>query len=171
MSGEIVNRVEKSGLMTIDLDEIKLPKNIFEVDIKKWLFEGLFLKEKDFRTWVKSHDWNTYSGKSVNVTCSADAIIPTWSFMLTSSELLKRGIESHVLSEEEVYKLLIIEKIKNYPIEKLINGKIIIKGCSEIKYPSFALSELVKKIQPKVDSIMFGEPCSTVPIYKRRIKK
>lgn len=168
---EIVNRIKNSSLIQMDLKDFIPEKQIKVFDLKFGLINEMILKEKEFRSYINQYDWSQYNDSFVSIICSVDAIIPTWSFMLVSSELSKRGIESHVLSEEEVYKLLIIEKIKNYPIEKLLHGKIIIKGCSEIKYPSFALSELVKKIQPKVDSIMFGEPCSTVPIYKKRIKK
>ena len=102
MSEEIVNRVEKSGLMTIDLDEIKLPKNIFEIDIQKWLFEGLFLKEKDFRNNIKKHDWSAYTDAYVYVHCSSDAIIPTWAYMLISS--LENFTELVIIGNEKVLR-------------------------------------------------------------------
>ena len=104
MSEEIVNRVQKSGLVTIDLDDIELPKNILEIDIKLWLHDGLFLKEKEFRASVLSHDWSKYENSYVYVHCSSDAIIPTWAYMLVSSQLENRTNKVTIGTKEKFYE-------------------------------------------------------------------
>ena len=108
MSEEIVNRVQKSGLVTIDLDDIELPKNIFEIDIKCWLHEGLFLKEKEFRASVHSHDWSKYKNSYVYVHCSSDAIVPTWAYMLVSSQLENRTNKVTIGGKEKFYEIVFL---------------------------------------------------------------
>ena len=164
---EIRNRVKESGLIPIDLASFVPEEITIEIDLKDQLWQGLALKEKDFRTWVKSHDWNTYSGKSVNVTCSADAIIPTWAFMLVSSKLTEVNAYSLVGNDTELQNALILKKINQIDLGEFEDGRIIIKGCADVKDPAYAMSELLKKLQPVAKTIMYGEPCSTVPVFKR----
>ena len=167
MSGEIVNRVEKSGLMTIDLDEIKLPNNIFEIDIRKWLFEGLFLKEKDFRNNIKEHNWSTYTDAYVYVHCSSDAIIPTWAYMLISSRL-ENFTDLVIIGNEKKFFEKYFEDTLNSIDYSIYEGKsVIIKGCSEKKIPISAYHILTTKLKPLAKSIMFGEACSAVPVFKK----
>ncbi len=167
MSGEIVNRVEKSGLMTIDLDEIKLPSNIFEIDIKKWLFEGLFLKEKDFRNNINKHDWSAYTNAYVYVHCSSDAIIPTWAYMLISSQL-ENFTELVIIGNEKKFFEKYFEDTINSIDYSIYEGKsVIIKGCSDKKIPISAYHVLTTKLKPLAKSIMFGEACSAVPVFKK----
>ena len=165
---EIVNKVAQSGLITIDLEDFYIPGERILFDMKDWLFQELILKEKDFREKLKEHDWNVYSGKFVAITCSADAVVPTWAFMLVASQLkpvvkkLSFG-DLHKLEEE-----LFDEEISKLNITDFNDKKIVIKGCSKIEVPVSAFVNLTAKLRPVVKSIMYGEPCSTVPVYKRK---
>ena len=166
--GEIVNKVKLSGLIQIDLADFKPKENIELLDIKDHLWQGLALKEKDFRAFIKANDWDQYQGKIVGVYCSADAIIPTWAYMLVISRLKQEDITAFVGDKGEVERQLTLQNIQALPLEEYIDGRVIIKGCSDIAHPAFAMSELVKHLQPVVKGIMYGEPCSTVPVYKRK---
>ena len=165
---EIRNKVEESGLIQLDLAEFKPSMEICEIDIADQLWHGLILKEKDFRKWIREHDWNHYKEKAVCVYCSADAIVPTWAYMLVASQLNEIATYYLVGTREDIEKQLIKRRIEDLELTEFNDGKIIIKGCSDIASPEFAMSELIKIIQPVAKSIMYGEPCSTVPIYKRR---
>lgn len=166
---EIRNKVKESGLINLDLADFK-PNSaqIVGLDIADQLWQGLVLKEKDFRNYIKTEDWSRYAGKSVFIHCSVDAIVPTWAYMLVATELYP--IADHVLvgSKLELEKALIQQKIESFPITGLENGRFIIKGCSDISAPEFAMVCLTQKLQPIAKSIMYGEPCSTVPIYKAK---
>lgn len=165
---EIVNKVQESGLIQMDLADFKPTKTIVGIDISEQLWQGLILKEKDFRAWIKEHDWDQYRGKAVYIHCSADAIVPTWAYMLVSSQLV--GVASDLLvgNRSDLEKLLIKQRIDALPLNEYQDGKIIIKGCSDISNPDHAMSELLIKLQPVAKSIMYGEPCSTVPLFKRK---
>lgn len=165
---EIVNRVQGSGLISMDLADFKPQVALVGLDISEQLWQGLVLREKDFRAWVKEHDWSAYQGKAVYVYCSADAIIPTWAYMLVGSSLLPYASNFVVGTQLDLEKLLILNRIKAEPIETYIDGRIIIKGCADVADPAYAMTELVKHLQPVVKSIMYGEPCSTVPVFKRK---
>lgn len=164
---EIRNRVKESGLISMDLATFVPTVNTVEIDLKDQLWQGLALKEKDFRSWIKTHDWEQYTGKAVNVTCSADAIIPTWAFMLVSSKLLEANAFSVIGDQTELQNALIKQKIDALDLKEFEDGRIIIKGCADVKDPAYAMSELLKRLQPVARSIMYGEPCSTVPLFKR----
>ncbi len=166
--GEIVNKIQQSGLIQLDLASFKPKEAIETIDLKENLWQGLALKEKDFREFVKENDWTKYEGKVVGVFCSADAIIPTWAFMLVISRLQEHGVTAFVGNKDEVEKQLILANIAAIDLEKYTDGRLIIKGCSNVAHPAFAMSELVKRLQPVSKSIMYGEPCSTVPVYKRK---
>ncbi|MEY4520891.1 MAG: hypothetical protein RIT10_76 [Bacteroidota bacterium] len=165
---EIENKVAKSGLIQLDLADFKPTIEIVEIDIAAQLWEGLILKEKDFRTWIGSNDWTMYDDKAVCVYCSVDAIIPTWAYMLVASKLIGKAHTIEIGNRIELEKTLIKNAIQSLDLNQFNEGKIIIKGCSDIASPSFAMVELMKLLQPIVKSIMYGEPCSTVPIYKRK---
>lgn len=166
--GEIVNRVKQSGLIQMDMADFT-PKEVIEtIDIKDYLWQGLAVKEKDFRNFIKENDWEKYDGKVVGVFCSVDAIIPTWAYMLVISKLQELGIKAIVGDRDEVEKQLILDNIQALDTTPYVDGKIIIKGCSKIADPAFAMSELTKKLQTVASSIMYGEPCSTVPVYRRK---
>jgi hypothetical protein len=167
---EIVNKVQKSGLIQLDLAYFKPKGEIFIYDLAQNLWQGLALKEKDFREFVKTHDWDNYKGKTVGVTCTADAIVPTWAYMLVISKLQEAGVLAFVGDKNEVTKELIKLNILAYKHNSEQPGRFIIKGCSDIPDPAFAMSELTKHLMPFAKSIMYGEPCSTVPVYKAKKK-
>lgn len=169
--GEIVNKIQKSGLIQLDLASFKPSMTIETIDLKENLWQELALKEKDFRTFVKENDWSKYEGKAIGVFCSVDAIIPTWAYMLVISKLQEHDVIAFVGDREEVEKQLILANIKALDLEEYTDGRIIIKGCSDVAHPAFAMTELVKKLQPVVKNIMYGEPCSTVPVYKKKRDK
>ena len=167
MSEEIVNRVQKSGLVTIDLDDIELPKNILEIDIKFWLYECLFLKEKEFRASVLSHDWSKYENSYVYVHCSSDAIIPTWAYMLVSSQLENRTNKVTIGTKEKFYERYFENAIDKLDFTIYTGKPVIIKGCSDEKIPLCAYHLITTKLKPIAKSIMYGEACSAVPVYKK----
>ena len=165
---EIVNKVTQSGLVTIDLEDLYIPGERVLFDLKDWLFEELILKEKDFREKIKDHNWENYKDKFVAVTCTADAIVPTWAFMLIATHLkpVAKKISFGNLQklEEEIFD----EAISKLNADDFKDQKVVIKGCSKIEVPVSAYVNLTALLRPVVKSIMYGEPCSTVPVYKRR---
>ena len=164
---EIRNKVKESGLISMDLASFKPEESkIIGIDIADQLWERMVLKEKLFREYIDSNDWSRYKRKSVHIFCSADAIVPTWAYMLVSSKLV--GIADLVLvgSRVDLEKKIVSLQIDALPIDEYIDGRIIIKGCADIVEPEFAMSQLIQKLQPIAKSIMYGEPCSSVPIYK-----
>ena len=168
MSEEIINRVSKSKLKTFDLEEIYPEGNRVLFDVKDWLFQELILKETDFRESVKNHDWSQYKNSFVAVNCSVDAIIPSWAFMLVASELMpfanKVVIGNLELLETAVYQ----ELISFIDFKEFEDAPVIIKGCANKPIPDSAYAFLIEKLQPIAKSIMFGEACSTVPLYKTK---
>jgi len=165
---EIINRIQDSGLIQMDLADFKPRVEIIEIDIANQLWQGLILKEKDFRSWVKENDWNKFTDKAVFIHCSVDAIIPTWAYMLVATQLHGKAHSFIIGDKLELEKQLIKEAIGKINLQEYQDGKIIIKGCSDIASPEYAMTELIKIIQPVAKSIMYGEPCSTVPIFKRK---
>jgi hypothetical protein len=165
---EIVNKVKESGLISLDLADFKPSVQFVGIDLASCLWEGFVLKEKDFRTWIKDHDWNFYQGKAVYIYCSADAIVPTWAYMLIGSHLVGKADLFLVGTKEDLEKELIRKNIDKLDLTEFNEGRIIIKGCSDISNPNFAMTELIQKLQPVAKSIMYGEPCSTVPLFKRK---
>ena len=164
---EITNKVANSGLITIDLGELYLPGERVVIDIKDQLFQELILREKDFREFIKSHDWSQYKDKYVALTCSADAIIPDWTWMLLASALQPFAKKIVFGSIEVLETVLFDETLLNLDIEKYRDARIVIKGCGDKHVPKSAYIELTRKLQPIVKSLMYGEPCSTVPIFKQ----
>lgn len=164
----ITNKVASSGLITIDLEDYYPEGERVLFDFKGWLFEELILKEKDFREYLKQHDWSQYKDKFVAVTCSADAIIPAWSYMLIFSKLepFARKIVFGDLNklEDEIFS----DVLRKLNFEDFRDERIVIKGCSKKPVPVSAYASLTALLRPVVKSIMYGEPCSTVPVYKRK---
>lgn len=165
---EIVNRVKESGLISMDLADFKPKEQIVEIDIAGQLWQGLVLKEKDFRAWIKAHDWAQYDGKAVFVHCSVDAIVPTWAYMLVASHLQDHCADFVIGTQLDLEKQLIRKKMEQLNLSDYRDGRVIIKGCSDIASPEFAMVELLRLLQPVVKSVMYGEPCSTVPVFKRK---
>ncbi len=167
MAEEIINRVVNSKLKTFDLEEIYPEGERIVLDIKDWLFQELILKEKDFRAFVKKHDWSQYKNSFVAVSCSVDAIIPSWAFMLVVSELTSFA-NKVVIGDLELLETAIYQELISFlDFKEYIDLPVIIKGCSNKPIPNSAYAFLIEKLQPIATSIMFGEACSTLPIYKK----
>ena len=168
MQEEIINRVTNSVLKTFDLEEIYPDGERVLFDIKDWLFQELILKEKDFRVSVKNHDWAQYRKSFVAVTCSVDAIIPSWAFMLVAAELTPFA-NKVVIGNLELLETVIYQELIGFlDLKDFANKPVIIKGCADKPIPDSAYAFLIAKLQPTVKSIMFGEACSTVPLYKAK---
>lgn len=168
LEGEVTNRVSSSQLVTFDLEELYTPGDRVEFDLKDLLFQELVLKEKDFRDFVKNHDWSQYQNKFVAIICSADAIVPTWAFMLLSSSLQPFAKQVIFGSLRDLEITLFNQALVKVDWKKYDNAKVVIKGCSKVEVPVSAYVEVTNKLRPIAASIMFGEPCSTVPIFKRK---
>lgn len=164
---EIINKVENSGLITIDLGDLYLPGERVLIDIKDQLFQELILREKDFREFIKTHDWSKYKDKYIALTCSADAIIPDWSWMLLASALEPFSKKIVFGSIEVLETVLFDEILSSFEVESYRDKRIVIKGCGDKPVPKSAYIELTRKLRPVVKSLMYGEPCSTVPVYKQ----
>ena len=164
---EIINRVANSGLITLDLGEMYPEGERVLFDIKDVLFQGLILREKDFREFIASHDWKGYEGKYVALTCSADAIIPDWAWMLLASALQPFAKKIVFGDLEKLETVLFDEILSTVDPEQYRDQRIVVKGCGDKPVPKTAYIEVVRKLQPVAKSIMYGEPCSTVPVYKR----
>lgn len=165
---EIENKVAKSGLVVIEMDEFVSDRDLIEIDIEERLWEGIALKEKDFREYVATHDWSQYQDKAVAVFCSADAIIPNWAYMLLASKLEPVTSALYFDTPEEAEKRRIEKAISALDAAEYQGARIIIKGCGKKSVHFSAYGKLTEKLMPVAKTIMFGEPCSTVPIYKRK---
>lgn len=166
---EIRNKVKESGLINLDLADFKPNNNsILGFDIADYLWQGLVLKEKEFRKSIAEVSWEKFAKKNVYIHCSADAIVPTWAYMLVATELGKVANFFLVGTQDELMQALIKINIENHNVSEYKDERFIIKGCSDIPFPEFAMVELMKILLPFSKSIMYGEPCSTVPIYKKR---
>ncbi len=167
MEQEIINRVANSSLITFDLEEYYHPGERVFFDVAPLLFQGLILKEKDFREFIKTHDWTSYSGKNVAIGCSEDAIVPIWAFMLVGTKLSPFAHKVVFGSLEQLEQSLFQDALSKINPDEFRDEKVIIKGCSNHPVPVFAYVEIAAKLQPIVSSLMYGEPCSNVPLYKK----
>ncbi len=164
----IINKVAQSGLVTLDPASFYPEGERVVYDIKDNLFMGLILKEKDFREFVKEHNWAQYQDKYVAVTCTADAIVPAWAYMLLANRMAPYAREVVFGDAEVLETVLFVKSIAKMDVEQYNSQRVVIKGCGDIAVPVSAYVELTKKLTPVVKSLMFGEPCSTVPIYKKK---
>lgn len=168
MGETIINKVANSGLITLDLENY-LPKDeVATFDLKDHLYMGLILKEKDFREALKNLDWSFYQNKNVNITCSADAIIPSWAYMLVVTYLQPIAKEIYTGTQEEMRKHLLLKNISAINEAEFKDQRLVIKGCGDENIESYAYAAITHKLLPVVKSIMYGEPCSTVPVYKAK---
>ena len=165
---EIINRVAISPIVTIDLEDYYTPGERVGFDLKEFLFQGIVLKEKDYREALKKLEWGKYKGKQVAVFCGVDAILPTWAFMLAMTYLEGIAAEAIVGDLEALEQYLFQKSLTSINSLDYEDKPVVVKGCSKLPVPIFAYGEITKKLMGKARSIMYGEPCSTVPLYKKQ---
>ena len=168
MEEVFINKVANSGIETINLETYFPVGDRVSIDVKELLFMELVLKEKDFREWIKANDWTQYSEKFVAVYCSSDAIVPTWAYMLISSKL--SGIAQKVVFGDlnALESALWENALNTLEVENYKDKKVVIKGCGDLPVSAAAYTNISSKLVPVVQSLMYGEPCSTVPVFKRK---
>lgn len=169
MAEAIVNRVAKSGIITFNLENYYPQEDIVTFDIKEYLYMELMLKEKEFRTSLKDLDWSVYQDKHVAITCTTDAIVPIWAYMVVA-KYLESIAASIVFGDAETLKTVLFQKaLEKINPEDFRDKRVVIKGCGEKSVPISAYVEITRLLKPVVKSLMYGEPCSTVPIYKQAV--
>ena len=167
MAEQLINKVAESGIVTLDPSSYIPVGETVVFDMKDHLFMGLILKEKDFREALKNMDWEQYRDKNVAVSCTADAIIPVWAYMLVASSLQPIAKEILMGDEKELHRQLFLKNISTIKVNDFADKRVVIKGCGDIPIGDFVYMELTKILRPVAKSIMYGEPCSTVPVYKK----
>ena len=168
MSEEIINKVAQSPLITIDLEDFYPKGKMAIFDLKPYLFMELILKEKDFRAALQNTDWSVYQDNIVGITCSADAIIPVWAYMLVATYLEPLAADIIMGDEKKIVERMLLKRIAEMNLTEYKDKRIVIKGCGEMPIEAYAYMEITKRLRPVVKSIMYGEPCSTVPVYKKK---
>ena len=168
MEDIIINKVAQSSLETIDLEKFYPEGEIIVFDLKDYLFMDLILKEKDYREKLKEQDWSRFENKNVCITCTADAIIPLWAYMLAVSYLQPVAKDVMVGPAASVHETLFLKNVGKIDPKEFEGKKVVIKGCGEKEIPASVYAEITKILRPVVKSIMYGEPCSTVPVYKQK---
>ena len=168
MSKEIVNRVANSVLITIDLADYAPEESVLNFDLKDFLFEGIVLKEKEFRNSLAEFDFSIYANKVVALFCSSDAIVPMWAFMLVTSYLNTANSEIHFGTKKEVFQKIFTDNIDTINTSEFEGKKVIVKGCGQIPLTEALYIAITKKLQSTVSSLMFGEACSAVPVFKKK---
>jgi hypothetical protein len=168
MSDLIINKVAESGLITLDPQKYYPAGETAFFDLKDFLFMELILKEKDFREKLKSYNWEPYKDKYVGVFCSADAIVPVWAYMVVASYLEPLAKDVIMGDERELHRRLFLKNLSTINTAEFADKRVVIKGCGETPIGDFVYMELTKMLRPVAKSIMYGEPCSTVPVYKKK---
>jgi hypothetical protein len=168
MNDPIINKVAESGLITVDPADYYPKEDVKTFDLKDFLYMGMILKEKEFRQSLKDLDWEQYRDKNIAVTCTADAIIPVWAWMLVATYLQPVAGEILVGSEKELHKLIFLKNLSQINVNEFADKRIVVKGCGDTPIGEFVYLELTRLLQPVAKSIMYGEPCSTVPVYKKK---
>jgi hypothetical protein len=168
MSEPIINKVAESGLITLNLEDYYPREEILLFDLKPFLFMEMILKEKDFRQALQQHEWSIYEDKVVAVTCTADAVIPVWAYMLVASYLQPIAKEVIMGDPETARKQIFLKNIDAINESVFTDQRVVVKGCGDLPIGEYAYMEITKKLRPVAKSIMYGEPCSTVPVYKKK---
>ena len=168
MQDELINRVANSGLVTLDLEEYTDKGERVLLDIKDQLFQGMLLREKDFREFIKNHNWEAYRGKHVALTCSSDAIVPKWAYMLLMQALSPYAGLVVFGNLESLEAVLVQHALQRINPETFRDQRVVVKGCGDKEIPEAAYVEITRLLTPVVKSILYGEPCSTVPVYKKK---
>jgi hypothetical protein len=164
----IINKVAESGLITLDLAPyVPAADELAVFDLKPFLFREMILKEKDYRSALQTHDWKQYEGKHIAITCSADAIVPVWAYMLAASYLEPLAASVYYGTVAELEKMLVHQRLTAIDTSEYADKRVVIKGCGDTPIPDAAYVTITHHLRPVVKSIMYGEPCSTVPIYKK----
>lgn len=171
MSEPFVNKVAESGLISLDLEQWYPREETAVFDLKDHLFMGMILKEKDFREALKATDWSIYKDKNVAITCSVDAIIPVWAYMLVAANLQPFAKEIVMGDEKELHKTVFLKNLAAIDINEYADKRVVIKGCGETPIADYVYMEITRLLRPVVKSIMYGEPCSTVPVFKKAAAK
>jgi hypothetical protein len=166
MEDIIINKVSQSALITLNLEDFYPQGEIVIFDVKNYLFMELILKEKEFREALKNLDWSVYQNKNVGITCTADAIIPLWAYMLATTYLQPFAKEVIFGNEETVFNVIFLKNLWKIDASEYEGKRVVVKGCGDKKIPESAYVEISKMLRPVAKSIMYGEPCSTVPIFK-----
>ncbi|RMG16702.1 MAG: DUF2480 family protein [Bacteroidetes bacterium] len=164
--GEIVNRIAQSPLITFRLEQYRPEGERVVLDIKDQLFQGLILREKDFRQFIKTHDWSQYQDQYVAITCSADAIVPLWAYMLLAVQLQPYAKHFVFGSTEALETELYRQALDQIDFSQFEGKPVVVKGCSEVEVPVAVYVEVARRMRPYVKKLSFGEPCSTVPLYR-----
>lgn len=165
----IVNKVAESGILTLDLAPFIPADELAVFDLKPFLFREMILKEKDYRAALQTHDWQQYAGKHVAVTCSVDAIIPVWAYMLATTYLEPVASSVFFGTGADLAAAIIRERIGKIDLAEYTDKRVVIKGCGDTPIPDAAYVAVTQHLRPVVKSLMYGEPCSTVPIYKKKV--
>ena len=168
MESVIINKVAESGLISFDLEELYPKEEIKIFDLKNFLFMELILKEKDYRLSLQQLDWEPYKDKNIAILCSADAIIPVWAYMLAVTYLQPIAKEIVLGDEKKLIETVLLNRIANVDANEYADKRVVVKGCGEVSIPESAYVAITQKLRPVVKSIMYGEPCSTVPLYKKK---
>jgi len=169
MSEEIINKVAQSALLTVNLEDYYPKQEIVVFDLKPFLFMELILKEKDFRESLQKVDWSIYQDKIVAVNCSADAVIPMWAYMLVATYLQPFAKDVVMGNEKKAAEQILLQNIQAINASEYSGKRVVVKGCGDLPIGEFAYMEITKKLRPVAKSIMYGEPCSTVPVYKKKL--
>ncbi|HTI11398.1 MAG TPA: DUF2480 family protein [Puia sp.] len=167
MSEEIINKVAQSGILTLDLEDYFPKEDIVLFDLKPLLFREMILKEKEFRTGLQEIDWTAYQGKIVAVTCTVDTIIPHWAYMLVAVYLQPHAKDIVLGDRQAALEQTFRAQIAAIDTAPFLDKRVVVKGCGDLSVGAFAYMEITRKLRPVVKSIMYGEPCSTVPVYKK----
>lgn len=168
MAEEIINKVAASALTELNLEEYYPKEEVLTFDLKPFLFMELILKEKDFREALLKHDWTIYQDKIVGVTCSADAIIPVWAYMIIASYLEPFARDVIFGDGENAFRQTFLENLKKIDVSRYTDKRVVVKGCGDLPIGEFAYLQIAKMLRPVAKSIMYGEPCSTVPVFKKK---
>jgi hypothetical protein len=168
MTETLINKVAESGLISLDLAQYIPINEIVIFDIKPYLFKELILKEKDFRASLSAIDWTQFENKIIGIFCSTDAIIPMWANMLIVSSLVPYAKAVFFGDENKTRELVLLEEIQKLDVSTFTDQRVVIKGCGDIVIGESAYIAITQKLRPVVKSIMYGEPCSTVPVYKKK---
>jgi hypothetical protein len=164
-----VNKVAESGIMTLDLTHyLPIEQDVVSFDIKPFLFREMIVREKDFREALKQHDWAQYQNKHVAIYCSVDAIIPMWANMLIAVNLHPMALSVYFGTKEALSNHLLLQNIAKINVQDYLEKRVVIKGCADVHIPAQGYVAITALLQPVVKSLMYGEPCSTVPVYKKK---